>query len=115
MDALKVELMALLLAVLVAGIRFVSQWMKARFKPAQLQAVAGLAQQAVRAAEQFGVDFDDIKGAEKFEFAKQAIMDGAAKVGVKLTDQELMSFIQAALADVRNEFAWTRASVPEAA
>ena len=112
MDYLRAELMALVLAVVSAGIHFASQWVKGRVKPQQFQAVSGLAREAVRAAEQLGVDFD-VKGQEKFAFAKAAITSAAAKMGLKLSDEEVLTFVHAALADVRNEFGWLSLTAPE--
>lgn len=95
-----------LLALIAQAVRWVNAYINAHFRPGQLAAVVELARTAVQAAQEYGVaqDFD---GATKLQYAKSALQAGAKKVGIKLTDAELSSFLHAALREMKQVAALT--------
>lgn len=98
----KEQVLSFLIVAFGVAVKYAGTWLRAHIKPQQLASVRQLAAQAVRAAESLGVDFG-AEAKDKFDFAKSALIDGAKKVGIKLTDAEVISFVQAALDDLRTE------------
>ena len=96
----KEYLLALLTAGLGVAVRFIQQWLATRLKPAQYETVLNLARTVVSAADKIGKDFG-VDNKAKYDFAKNVVQTGARKVGLKLTDNEAMAFIHAALKELR--------------
>lgn len=107
-EALNVnELLAALGAVVLACVPLVRTYIQHKVTPDQLARVSDIAGGAVRAAEQVGEKFkgedpaDWTKfatwGEAKEAFAAGVIAKGAKRLGIKLTDDEVSTFLHAAL------------------
>src|SRR5690242_18494770 len=99
-DIVWASVSALILGAIGIGVRYVNAFINAHFKPAQMGAVFDLARSAVSAAQEFGVG-RGLAGQDKYNFAAEALVAGAKKLGVKLSDEEASSFIHAALREMK--------------
>jgi hypothetical protein len=97
-EVLVAALSALILGAIGTGVRFVNAYITAHFKPQQMGAVFDLARTAVNGAQQWGLD---LTGPDKLDFAVNALVEGAKKLGLKLTVEEASSFIHAALREMK--------------
>ena len=79
------------------------RWVEVNLKPKQLDAIATFAQRAVLAAEQYGLKLN-IPGGEKYALAKMALVKGARRFGLKLTDEEAHTLIHSALYELQPLF-----------
>lgn len=86
--------------VLVAGLRWGSAWVKTHLTPEKLEHVTDLANMAVRAAQRAVPTDVEKPGDWKYALASEALRDGAGRLGLKLTDAEVSSFIHAALGEM---------------
>lgn len=101
------ELLAALGAVVLACVPLIRTYIQHKVTPDQLEKVSDIAGGAVRAAEQIGEKFkgEDPEhwtefatwGQAKEAFASEVIAKGAKRLGVKLTDAEVSTFLHAAL------------------
>lgn len=94
-DILQGILGIIVLLVAAAGRTIV----QARIGPERIGAVFQLARVVVTGVERFGQDYGH-KGADKLALATSAVLDGARRFGIKLSDDEATSIIHAALADI---------------
>lgn len=113
-DLLWASVSALVLGTIGVGVTYVKAYINSHFKPAQIGAVYDLARTAVAGAQQWGVG-SSITGPDKLDFAVKALVTGAKKVGIKLTDEEASSFVHAALRELKQVQAFAMANTPEAA
>lgn len=79
-----------------------NRWVRANVTPRQFAALAGLARTVVDAAEEVG-RVNELSGEQKFALAREALVTGSRRLGLKLTDEEVGSFINQAVQDIR----WT--------
>lgn len=94
------QLLAALAAVLVAAVPLVRSYLQAKFTPQKLAHAGYLARIAVQAAEKLGEDGNPTSQA-KLDFASQVLSDGAKHMGLKLTNDEVLGFIHAALREMQ--------------
>jgi hypothetical protein len=96
----------IIIGVVVAGLAFLGEqarkWLNARVKPTQVANLAGLAREAVSAAEQFYAG-TPTAGADKFVYAEAGLLALAKRLGVKLTNDEATTLIHAALFGQKQE------------
>lgn len=93
------QILTALTALAVALVPVVRTWLLAKLSPQRIHSITVLASTAVSAAERLAEDGKDITGAEKLNFASEFLVDGAKKVGIKLTTTQVLGFIHAALTD----------------
>lgn len=83
-------------AILAALGTFVRQWVKTNLTPQRLAAFGELVGIVVTGAEEVG-RVANLSGAEKYEYAENALRQGAKTLGLKLSDAELNAYIHALL------------------
>lgn len=93
------------LAVLVvAGLGYLTtlarSWVKAHTSPQNFATIASLASQAVVASEELARG-TDIPNDVKFSVAADALTASAKRLGIKLSEDEVQSFLNAAVAQVK--------------
>lgn len=91
---------AVVVAVLGLLAKAANDWIKANITPQKLARVSELAHIAVVGAERFGQGLQAITGPEKYAVAEMALLKGAKRLGVKLSDEEASAYIHAALAEL---------------
>lgn len=111
-DLLWASISALVLGAIGIGVRYLNAYINSHFKPAQVGAVFDIARTAVNGAQQWGID---LTGPDKLDFAMSALIAGAKKVGIKLTDEEASSFIHAALREMKQVAAFAMDAQAKAA
>lgn len=94
-------LLGVLSAALIAAVAIAKQYFEARITPIKLSQVGEFARVAVNAAERIGIDTPDLTGADKYDIAYDTLIELAERVGIKLSLQEAMSLIHAALNELR--------------
>lgn len=95
------ELIALFAPLVATLIVMARRFLQARFTPDRLAAVSQLARVAVDAADEIGRAADVTPG-DKFTYAEGFLKQAAARVGVKLTNEEANAFIHSVLTGKRN-------------
>jgi hypothetical protein len=98
-------LAAIVAAVLAAVWPFVRAWVQAKLTPQRVAHVMDIARIAVRAAEKLGDDLaaagvTAATSASKLNYAADVVVSGAKRLGVKLTQDEVLAFVHAALREM---------------
>lgn len=87
---------SIVVGVLAAIGRAVHVWLKAYLTPSRLDTLVNLARTVVAGAEEAG-RFLDLSSEDKHSYADAALRDFAKRLGVRLTDAEVTTLIQAVL------------------
>lgn len=98
------EVLGALAALVVAVVPLVRAWVQARLNSDKIATVVyHLAPTAVKAAEQLALDVFGVPptGALKFNFASDLLVASAKRVGLKLSTDEVLGYIHAALRDMQ--------------
>lgn len=98
------EVLGALGALVLAVVPLVRTWVQARLNSDKIATVVyQLAPAAVKAAEQLSADVTGhpVTGAAKLNFASDLLVSLAKRVGLKLTTDEVLGFIHAALRDMK--------------
>jgi hypothetical protein len=116
----KQEIVLLAVASLAVLLRYLRAWIQTKLTPERLAHLTDLANMAVRAAEQVGEDTRTpavtagdnpetipdqpapITSDGKYALASSALQAGAKRMGIKLTDAEVSSYIHAALREMQS-------------
>lgn len=96
-------LLALIPATVAAVLAAARTFVQAHVKPAQMEHVTDIARTAVRGAEQLGNDlsaFVDSSGAAKLDLAVSVVVSGAKRLGIKLSSDEALALVNAALREM---------------
>ncbi len=94
------QLTAIILAVLGALAPFVRAWVLTKLTPERLAHVNDIARIAVRAAEKLGDD-TSASGQQKLNYASEVLVTGAKRLGIRLSQDEVLAFIHAALREMQ--------------
>lgn len=102
------------LATIIAGViaALVNKWLNGKFKPSQLNALSVFASDVVQAAEEAGRAFG-YDGAQKLDYATNALIALASKVGVKLDTATAEALIHSSLKGFREYEDTTNASLQQ--
>lgn len=87
---------SIVVGVLAAIGRAVHVWLKAYLTPQRLDTLINLARTVVAGAEEAG-NFLNLSSEDKHRYADAALRDFAKRLGVRLTDAEVTTLIQAVL------------------
>lgn len=105
------------IVVAIAGILLpvLRSYVQSHFTAVKLQHVGDLAHTAVLAAEQLGND-TSASSAAKLNFASELLVSTAKRLGLKLTTDEVLGFVHAALRDMKvADYAIQKVTAPAAA
>lgn len=104
-------ILAVVLPLIAAATPLVRKYIQAHVTPDQLGHVRDIARMAVRAAEQLGNDLNRLDpeeyaaaetwAAAKATYAERVIADGAKRLGVKLSADEVDAFLHSALREMK--------------
>lgn len=100
-----------LLAAALLGVYFGKRNEKVRLTPRQYDTLYSTAQMAVKAAEQLSLSFN-VSDEAKYAFAQSVVQDTANRLGVKLSGNEIVAFIHAALKEQKDLDMATALAVP---
>lgn len=92
---------AIFAAVLAALIPVVRAWVKSYLTPQRLAHVAYFASIAVKAAEKLGQDAPGTTSDAKLAFASEFVVAGAKRLGLTLTQDEVLGYVHGALHDMQ--------------
>lgn len=95
--------MSILVVLTGVVVQAIKKYLLMRGGKKAIEIVEILAKNAVRATEQVA-DKLDIHGAEKLEHAKASLIDGLESQNIHLTNQELNTFIEAAVKAANDEW-----------
>ena len=95
--------MSILVVLVGIVVNSVKQYLLTRGGKKALETAEILAKNAVQATEQVA-DKLDIHGAEKLEHAKTSLIEGLESQNIHLTNQELNTFIEAAVKKANEEW-----------
>lgn len=102
MNGLNAELLAAAPVVIGGLVPVVRAWLKRDFTQPQVAHVTDIARGAVRAAEKLATLVPGTTGAAKLSFASDVVVTGAKRLGIKLTENEVLAFVHAALVELDN-------------
>lgn len=95
--ALRDELLTVLPLALAIVVPVVRAWVKRDFTQPQVAHVQDIARGAVRAAEKLAEVVPGTTSTAKLAFASDVVVTGAKRLGVKLTENEVLAVIHFAL------------------
>ena len=105
------QIIGIAVAVLAASAPVVRAWVKTKFTSQRLAHVASYAHIAVNAAEELGklvpaeiANRAEVVANAKLNSASEVVASGAKKLGLKLTQDEVLAFVHSALSDI-NKYA----------
>lgn len=90
------EILATIIAFGTAAVPLIQVLVKTYLTPTRLAHVNDLARLAVRSADKLGLD-TGAGGAAKLSFASELLVAGAKRLGIKLTNDEVLGYVHAAL------------------
>lgn len=104
------QILAVIVPVLLAAVPFARAYVKTYLTPERVAHVADIARQAVRGAEQIATAFkgaDPMRwagfetwGEAKFDYAAGVVASGAKRLGIKLTEDEVASYVHTYLREM---------------
>lgn len=103
------QLLAALGAVLVALVPLVRAWVQANITPERLRNIESIGRVAVQAAERLGAD-TGATSTQKLDFAATVVAAGAKRLGLKLSQDEVLAFVHSSLLDLQQVQAYANAS-----
>lgn len=94
------QILAIVSIVLAGAVPIIRQAILTKWTPSRLAQVSNIARGAVRAAEKLAALVPGTTGQAKLTFAVSVVEAGAKRLGVKLTDDEVLAAIHFALAEI---------------
>lgn len=100
-SAIQEQLVGVLVMVLAAAAPLVRTWVQSKLTPERLAHVVSLARIGVQAAEKLGESMPGTTNEAKLNFAAETVVAGAKRLGLKLTKDEVLAYVHAALREMQ--------------